>query len=199
MATLALRDTTLDARRVWLPLAYIGVAGVLVATSFSNDNMIPRVRIWREQVDELAVIGRWFNATLANGTVISTFANGVLSYEAGSKLVVIDQLGLTDEHIARHGRRLDRAPAGHASRDDLYVVLRRPAVAIFSGSGFAAAPSCTVRPPWRRRYDGVSFQVSGKRQFVNVVLRRDRRDQLVADLTRDQQFRLVECPGARGR
>ncbi|MFM8302859.1 MAG: hypothetical protein ACKOA9_00955 [Actinomycetota bacterium] len=129
------------------------VAGVsallLVSVSYTSTNQLPRVRPWNEQVEALAAQGAWLRSSLPRGASIATFANGALSYHAGTDMTVIDMLGLTDEHIARNGARRSpaEAPVGHRAYDDEYVIRRRPDIVIFSGGGYSTIQECSAVPP----------------------------------------------------
>ena len=162
---------------------------LLLAASFSFFNELPRIRLWRSQVEALATQGDWFDATLPAHTSIATYANGALSDHAGVDKNVIDMLGLTDEHIARDGRRLHSrsVPIGHRAYDYRYVVSRRPEIVIFSPTGFAGGPSCAVRAPFAGDYVGTSFRFApgnSTGRYVNLFVRSDRAAALVKRLSR---------------
>jgi arabinofuranosyltransferase len=176
-----------------------GIAAiVLLATSFSNADMIPRVRIWSEQVDALAQQGDWFRGALG-GSLIATYANGALSYHAGPSIEIIDMLGLTDEHIARHGKRLTTPgiAIGHRAYDDRYVVHRRPDVVVFSGGGFSPFPTCGVQPAFTGSYVGKAFRFTKGNEtgaYVNLLLRADEADRLTEKLLRQPGAMVADCP-----
>lgn len=170
-------------------------SALLLAASVSNANMVDRVAMWRQQVVELSEIGAWLNRTLPAGTTVSTFANGALSFHAGPNIVVVDQLGLTDEHIAREGRRDPKGLVGHAAHDYEYVVdVRKPAVVFTSGGGFARAPSCVVPPYLGQHYVGRAFQFDDRQLWAVAYLRAEQADALTAQLDGDPRFRHVPCP-----
>ena len=173
---------------------------VLLASSVTNPVMVPRVVAWHEQVVELAELGSWLHRTLPPGTVISTFANGALSFHAGTTITVIDQLGLTDEHIARNGKRNPTGLVGHAAFDYDYVInQRRPAVVVTTGDGLARAPTCAVPSNLGDQYVGRTFrfdtyQVDGKQLWAVIALRTERADELTTLLNADPAFQLDPCP-----
>jgi arabinofuranosyltransferase len=179
----------------------VAVCGLLMTGSVSNAYMAPRVDAWRQQVVELAELGSWMRRTLPPGTVISTYANGSLSYHAGPGLPVVDQLGLTDEHIAREGERDPRGPVGHAAHDYEYVVeVRKPAVVLL-GSGFARKPGCGIPKQLDGSYVGRNFRFvgnggagSGEQLWAGVLLRADRSGELTARLASDPRFEFAYCP-----
>jgi len=168
--------------------AAVAVVCVLgVATSITNPMMLDRVRLWHRQVDDLASVGGWLNRTLPPGTVIATFANGALSYQA-KDLVVVDLLGLTDEHIAREGDRDPRGVVGHAAHDWDYVTGdRRPEVIVDNGNGWWRAPSCWVRPELADDYVPRLFQPAPG-LWMTVLVRADRADEVTALLAADRQY-----------
>jgi arabinofuranosyltransferase len=175
-----------------------GAAIAMLGISFSNENMIPRARLWRSQVAALSSQGKWLRDTLPATAVVATYANGALSYNA-SPLTAIDMLGLTDEHIARDGKRLDdpAVPVGHRAYDNEYLISRRPDVLVPSGGGFAPVPSCAVYPPFSTSYVGATFRFSTQNptgNFANVLLRSDESDELANRLRSHPGVALTRCP-----
>lgn len=174
-----------------------GVTGVLMATSHTNASMAPLVQQWSVQVHELSEFGAWLGRTLPPGTVISTFANGALSYAAGPQLTVVDQLGLTDEHIARNGKRTPKAPVGHGAHDYDYVFdVRRPDVVVTSGSGFAPSSSCP--PRLDDPYVGRTFRFGLVDRWAVVYVRTERAAELTALLDADASFEHEPCQSGSG-
>ena len=174
-----------------------GAALLMLGISFSNSNLIPRVRLGRSQVAALASQGEWFRETLPPTAAVATYANGALSYNA-SPLTAIDMLGLTDEHIARHGKRLDdpATEVGHRAYDYEYIMFRRPDIVIFTGGGFAAEPSCAVSAPFSASYVGASFRFltdNPTGNFVNVYLRSDEAQQLARELRSHPRVVQTRC------
>jgi hypothetical protein len=169
---------------------------VLVSLSFTQSNMITRVRLWADQVDALAFEGDWLQRSLP-GSTVAVYANGALSYNASSSITMIDMLGLTDEHIARDGKRLGSAPVGHRAYDDRYVRARRPDLIVFAGGGFSPTASCEVPKGYSQRYRGRSFRVDTTNptgRFMNLFVRSDEADRLTATLDESDHVRLVKCP-----
>ncbi len=166
------------------------VCGASVLTSITHPSTLSLVREWERQVRDLSSTGAWLNRTLPSGTVIATYANGALSYEARD-LVVVDLLGLTDEHIARDGQRDPNAMVGHAAQDYPYVLnIRRPEVIAVNGGGWYSAPTCDA-PTVLGGYVPALFQPAPDRWMV-VYLRPDRAEQLRA-LLADGQFVPRDC------
>jgi hypothetical protein len=158
--------------------------------------MITRVRLWADQVDALAFEGDWLQRSLP-GSTVAVYANGALSYNASSSITMIDMLGLTDEHIARDGKRLGSAPVGHRAYDDRYVRARRPDLIVFAGGGFSPTASCEVPKGYSQRYRGRSFRVDTTNptgRFMNLFVRSDEADRLTATLDESDHVRLVKCP-----
>lgn len=181
------------------PVLVATTALVLVMLSVNDVRMKDGIALWRQQVHDLSLAGAWMGRTLPAGTVVSTYANGAFSYRAGTELVVVDQLGLTDEHIARHGKRDPAAPIGHAAYDYDYIVNdRRPEVIITWGGQFSPSAHCEIRPELAGRYRAAAFQHAGGSRWVTVAVRADRADQLVALLDADPEFILRPCPPTRG-
>jgi hypothetical protein len=152
---------------------------------------------WHTEVRELRDLGIWMRETLPEGTVISTYANGAISYEAGAKLTVIDQLGLTDEHIAREGKRRPAGTAaiGHTAYDTDYVInVRKPDVVFVTGKGYYPKRTCDLVPEYAERYRPASFVVVGTESWVLMYLRKDRADQLLPMLSTDPKYQFTPCP-----
>lgn len=170
-------------------------AGLLmISVSAANASYEPAIQRWRGQVDELADLGRWVGHTLPAGSVISTFANGALSYEAGPGLTVVDQLGLTDSHIARAGKRLPEGVIGHIAYDYDYVVdKRRPDVVFVTGNGYLRSSDCAVPAPLAAKYVGRAFQIDGEQLWAVVYLRADNAEHLTRLLAADPRFVPVPC------
>lgn len=158
--------------------------------SFVHQNYIPDVSNWKNDLKQLARMGQWFNQTLPDDTLIAVFANGVLSYQ--SQLPTIDMLGLTDEHIARKGKRREELP-GHQAYDFHYVISRKPALAIWNGGGFFDQPR--KWDPWPG-YDTVVFQFADTSTsvggYVQPRILRERRDEIIAKLDAHPQVRHIK-------
>lgn len=170
----------------------LGLAVVSIAVSAVHPKFRPTFLAWEVTIDQLAETGRWLGRSLPPGSVISTFANGALTYSAGNDMMVVDQLGLTDEHIARNGRRDPNGMVGHQAYDNDYMVnVRKPDVMVTDGRGFLKAPVCIPSPVFDKDYELANFQVQGQWQFVYV--RREKRDELLRALSQDTQFVYVRC------
>jgi arabinofuranosyltransferase len=173
------------------------VAGLLLVSSVWQPNFKHTIDVWHTQVNDLADTGKWLRGALPPGTVIATFANGALSYEAGTEITVVDVLGLTDEHIARDGKRDPAGMIGHQAQDYPYVINeRRPSLVFMSGSGFAKvrSTSCHLGAPFADRYRALLYRVVGHRLWVTVLVRKDEYDQLVPKLDRSRAFAREDCP-----
>jgi arabinofuranosyltransferase len=165
------------------------VAALLLAASVWQPNYKSTIDVWHAQVNELADTGAWVRDTLPSGTTIATFANGALSYEAGTGITVVDLLGLTDEHIAREGKRDSSMMIGHQAQDYDYVLNdRRPSVVFTSGNGYATNPACAVGPLYADKYRGALFQVVGQQRWVTVLLRKDDADDLADRMDADPNY-----------
>nr|WP_297547381.1 hypothetical protein [Amycolatopsis sp.] len=179
-----------------VPLVASVLAGLSVLVTVASPNVLDRMHGWRTAISQLSEIGSWLGTSLQPGTVISTYANGTLSYHAGTQIVVVDVLGLTDEHIARDGQRDENAgPIGHIASDYDYVVnVRRPSVSVTTGNGYSNHQECG----FDARYGGddqvATFQRAGLPEWVTLYLRNDQAATLIADLAKDQRFVYVACP-----
>ncbi|WP_338065522.1 hypothetical protein [Amycolatopsis antarctica] len=187
-----------NVRRRIAPAVALALCGVSLLVSTMTPRMLPSMREWSEQIAEMGEIGSWLGATLPPGTVFSTYANGVLSYRAGTGLIVVDVLGLTDEHIAREGRRdEDSGPIGHIANDYEYVVdVRRPSVAVTTGNGFADRQQCGIGTAYADDYAPAPFRRAGRdggEDWVTLYLRDGQAPELIEELTADPRFEHVPC------
>jgi hypothetical protein len=196
---LKIAGTALDARTRAAASAFAIAFGVSVTVSVSNANMIPRVRLWHEQVEGLCAIGSWFNRTLPHETLVAVYANGALSY--CSQLPTIDLLGLTDEHIAWFGQRLREGAPGHIAHDYAYVASRRPAIIAFLGGGqgfesAAGSHGSYAEIELRPYYELVSFRFPKSKnplgEYVNLLVLRSEAKRITGFLAADSDVVLAE-------
>jgi arabinofuranosyltransferase len=182
--------------RRFVPVVAAGLAVLSLVASIVNPRMLPAMKSWDVKIAEAAEIGAWIGERLPPGTVVSTYANGSLSYYAGTQLMVVDVLGLTDEHIARHGRRTEGAgPVGHIANDYDYVVnVRRPALAVTTGNGYHEEQHCGLDPAYGGRYSVATFRREGTAHWVEVYPRSDQAATVLAQLSADPRFVYVPCP-----
>lgn len=181
------------ASRAGAAVAVAAVCVSLVAAAVLHPSMLDRIRLWEQQVNELAHIGAWLDRSLPAGTTIGAFANGALSYHA-ERLVVVDLLGLTDEHIAREGQRDPFGFVGHAASDWRYIVEdRRPAVIHDHGSGWLTGPSCGVRAELDGAYVPLLFQPAPNK-WAGVLVRADLVGEVGPLLSADGEYRPAACP-----
>ncbi|TWE13741.1 hypothetical protein FHX69_5869 [Prauserella muralis] len=188
------RGRALAERRA-VPIVALALCGLSLVVSTTHPRMQPAMHEWRAAIGDLAETGSWLGERLPPGTVIATYANGALSYRAGSHLIVVDVLGLTDEHIARQGERVESAGmVGHIARDYDYVVnVRRPAVAIDNGSGYGDRQHCGINPAYAGLYEVATFRRAGTGAWIALYLRRPQAQQLIETLNADPRFTHVPC------
>ena len=163
--------------------------------------MLPRVLELREMVASEVSIGKWLRRRLPPDTLTATFANGAIPYH--SRLPTIDLLGLTDEHIARRGKRTARGGPGHIAHDVDYVIGRRPVVVTFMHwDGLAPVPSWDITAEFAVSYRPVPFHFSrtkGRLAYANVWVRKSEAPRVVPLLVdREEGIRVVplsERPG----
>ncbi|WP_092533047.1 glycosyltransferase family 87 protein [Amycolatopsis arida] len=178
-----------------VPVVALALSGLSLIVSTVHGQMLPLMHEWRDKIAEMAEIGSWLGDRLPPGTVVSTFANGVLSYRAGTQLVMIDVLGLTDEHIARHGtRNADLGLVGHITTDYDYVVnVRRPALAVVTGSGYSDRQRCGADPVYAGRYEVATFRRAGTDEWVAVYPIAEQAASIIETLDADPRFEYVPC------
>lgn len=129
--------------------------------SLFNFDMMPAVRQSSERVRSSSTVGAWMGSTLPRGTTVATYANGSLSYHAGSKINFIDMLGLTDEHIARSSQRNSAMGPGHIAGDLDYVARRKPDVIMFSSGTTTPRPECQGNARFIDDHDVAVFMLPG--------------------------------------
>lgn len=176
--------------------------GVLVLGAFMP-RMLGDVTRMRHVVEGEITLGKWLGRSLPPNTLTASWANGAIPYH--SQLPTIDMLGLTDEHIARRGRRHVRGHPGHIAFDSDYVVSRRPSiVTFFGGSGFCATPEEDLVNDrglfmeYRRDYVTVVFEFTRETnpmgRFASLWVRRDEVERLVPLLVdRSMGIRVVDA------
>jgi hypothetical protein len=179
-------------------IAVFAVASmILLYSSLTHPFQVPRVQNWAHQIDGFEEIGLWLKRSLPAETMVAAYANGALSYY--SELPTIDMLGLTDEHIARHGKRNSRGGGiGHIAHDYEYVAARRPQVAIFLDAGFEPLPDDKLGPQFVHDYLPVTFRfvhgTNPRGQYATLALLRSSAQSLVSRLTVPGMVELVGSP-----
>ena len=104
------------------------VLSAIAFTLYPTANQSDRIRGERSAVHDRGVIGRWMRDALPATTTVAAVPVGAIAYE--SRLVTIDMLGITDEHIAHRDLPLGEFPAGHEKYDTEYVLDRQPDIII---------------------------------------------------------------------
>jgi hypothetical protein len=191
MLIVILWDRNIGSVSIWQAerrqIAVFAAASIfLLYSSLTHPFQAPRVQLWTHQIDGLKEIGQWLNRSLPRETVVAVYANGALSYY--SELPTIDMLGLTDEHIARHGKRNARGGGvGHIAHDYEYVAARRPDIAAFLDAGFENQPDRKIGPQFVRDYIPATFRfvhgTNPRGQYVTLALLKSSAPDLVARLT----------------
>lgn len=170
----------------------VSLALLSIAVSATHPKMRPEFLKWDRTIKQLADTGKWLGRSLPPGSVIATFANGALTFEAGNDRMVVDQLGLTDEHIAREGKRDPKGLVGHQAYDNDYMIhVRRPDVMVTDGRGFLKDSVCGPAEVFDKEYQLANFRVD--EQWLFVYLRREKAPQLLQALGKDPRFVYVPC------
>ncbi|MFF5991469.1 hypothetical protein [Prauserella flavalba] len=188
------RTERLTARRT-VPVVALAVCGLSLVVSTTHPGMVRAMHDWRASIRQLAETGTWLGERLPPGTVVSTYANGALSYRAGPRLVVVDVLGLTDEHIARQGERIQAAGIGGqvASDYDYVVNVRMPSVAVDTAEGYTDRQHCGINPAYAGLYEVATFRREGERKWISLYVRRPQAEVLVPLLDADPRYTYVRC------
>ncbi len=159
-----------------MPAAAMTLSGLAVLVSVFSPEMLTRVRAWHDHGAQMEEIGRWLDAYLPPGSIVSTSAPGVLSYHAGTQLQIVGVRGQTEE-------------IGEA-----VVSRRRPTLAVITDSGYAATQSCVIDSAYALRYRAASFLREGTSSWLTVFLRADVERSVTSALDRSPDFRHVPCP-----
>ncbi|MFC3449444.1 hypothetical protein [Amycolatopsis speibonae] len=159
-----------------VPAAAVALSGLAVLVSVFSPEMLARVRAWHDHGAQLEEIGRWLDAYLPPGSVVSTSAPGVLSYHAGTQLQIVGVRGQTEE-------------GGEA-----VVSRRRPTVAVITDTGYASKQSCVIDPAYASRYRVATFAREGTSSWLTVFLRADVERSVRSALDFSPDFRHVPCP-----
>jgi hypothetical protein len=195
LASWAVAQPLLSTKRRITPVLVATLGVLLLWESVYSPAMKTAIDQWHQEVDQLTEIGDWLGQHLPHGTTIATFANGSLSYHVGTDVTVVDELGLTDSFIARHGLRRTTGIIGHLAYDNDYVVhVRQPVIVLTTGGGFVATPSCYVAPDYAQDYAPLLYQLGNNQEWVTLYVRKDR----VADVTGwfapDPVYHQAACP-----
>lgn len=187
-ALLLARTWWLVGRERWVERrALVGVVCVVAIAVVAQSAIYTAPIVHRQNriVEGEIAIGKWLGRRLPPGTQTAAWANGAIPYY--SRAHTIDMLGLTDEHIARHGLRQPRGHPGHIAYDIDYVLRRRPAIITFlGGAGLDDAPVDSLDDPacrpYRDSYTTVTFEFTDPPGFANLWIRNDLVDELAARL-----------------
>ncbi|WP_342667784.1 hypothetical protein [Amycolatopsis nigrescens] len=176
-----------------VPVVTVGLVGLSLLVSISGRELLPRIEENRNAAAELGEIGGWLGERLPSGSAVATYANGALSYRAGTRVFVVDVRGRTDEYIARAASGV--GPSGALVADYDYVVnIRRPAVAVTSTDGYADRQRCAIDPVYAGRYQVATFRREGTGQWIAVYPRSEQAGSLINELDADPRFGYVPCP-----
>ncbi len=159
-----------------MPAAAVALSGLAVLVSVFSPDMLARVRAWHDHGAQMEEIGRWLDAYLPPGSVVSTSAPGVLSYHAGTQLQIVGVRGQTED-------------TGEA-----VVSRRRPTIAVITDNGYSAKQSCVIDPAYSERYRVATFAREGTSSWLTVFLRADVERSVTTALDFSPDFRHVPCP-----
>ncbi|MBK1784376.1 hypothetical protein [Prauserella cavernicola] len=182
------RAGRLVARRT-VPVVAMAVCGLSLVVTTTHPRMAPAMHDWRSSTEELAETGEWLGERLQPGTAVSTYAGGALAYAAGSRIVVVDVMGLTDEYIARTGVEV----TGAADDYDYVVNVRMPSVAVDTAEGYTDRQHCGINPAYAGLYEVATFQVRGEQRWISLFLRRAQAPSLIESLDADPRYDYVRC------
>jgi hypothetical protein len=110
---------------------------------------------------------------------------------------MLDMLGLTDEYIARHGRRDPEGSPGHIAYDFEYVVAQRPDLVYPVTTGLDRHPLCGPYRHFDKAYDTLAYRDLRSGRWANFMVRKDEVEQLEAALDQTAHFERVSCSADR--
>lgn len=182
-----------------IPFNQIGLYLVIALVGFSqlrnstqSPYMIKGVREWDYEVNGLKMIGKWFQDTLPNTTLLATLPNGAFSYY--NELPTIDAGGLTDNQVGRYGnkKKVGGVP-GHIAENWSYVLSKQPAIiAVMGGRGFESE----INNMPIEGYSNATFVFANYEnpigKYVNLYLRNDEREALINYLLKDNRVQLLK-------
>jgi arabinofuranosyltransferase len=134
-----------------------------------NYNLFTTERI---TVRAFVLLGRRLKSILPPGTIIGCGSTGAIGYY--TDMPVVDILGLTEPHIARHGRIVARQP-GHLKSDGAYVLQRAPDLLLLGNIQIHRGEWDRSRMPLKVQERSIVEQseFAERYEFVNVPLGRD--------------------------
>lgn len=181
-------------KSIWITIIFAFCGYVQVKDSFKNYNLIPRVRVWSNQVEGLKFLGKWFHNTLPKNTLLATFPNGAFSFY--NELPTIDYGGLTDNNVGRFGKKRKTGTPGHITHNENYVLSKKPdIISLMDGQGFVSG--IHIQKDFEG-YEPVSFTFTnydnplGK--YVNLNIRADKKEAIIKYLLQDKNVKLVKVP-----
>jgi arabinofuranosyltransferase len=155
-----------------LPAVTIAVGAAAIAftlhPSAAND---ANVNGERQAVADRAAIGRWLRVNTPPETKIAAVPVGAIAYE--SQRVIIDMLGINDEHIAHRDVPLGAFPGGHEKYDSEYVLDSHPDIIILT-DGLSARPWGAAE--YEALRDGLILAVADMIDNPRLATEYDRRD-----------------------
>ncbi|MFD8500022.1 hypothetical protein [Amycolatopsis sp. NPDC059657] len=175
-----------------VPIVALVLAGAAVVASALSPHMLTAMHDWRTQTAEREQLGDWLGDRLAPGTVIAVYSSGAVAYHAGTSILVIDVLGVTDDHIARHGTRTEASR--YLPTDFEYVLNRRPALALATAEAYTDSQHCVMDPSYAPQYGVATFKRLDTGKWVTLYLRGDQYQTLNAQLSADDRYEFVPCP-----
>lgn len=181
-------------KSIWITIIFTFCGYVQVKNSFKNYNLIPKVRVWSNQVEGLKFLGKWFHNTLPKNTLLATFPNGAFSYY--NELPTIDYGGLTDNNVGRFGEKRKTGVPGHITHNEKYVLSKKPdIISIMDGQGFVSG--IHIQKDFEG-YEPVTFTFTnydnplGK--YVNLNIRAEKKEAIIKYLLQDKNVTLVKMP-----
>jgi arabinofuranosyltransferase len=105
--------------------------------AWHHNQGLKRVREWSSSADRFERLGRSMNLTFPEKDILMA-VQGAGALPFYSKLPTVDELGLTDKHIARHGKRrplYGQRIQGHLAVDYDYVFETRKPDVLLQGAG----------------------------------------------------------------
>lgn len=169
------------------PALFLICSYFTLLNTFTNTNMLVAVQSWKTSVKQLTILGNWFNQSLSSNIVVASYPNGAFSYY--NKLYTIDVFGLTDEHIARLGKRHRYGTSGHIAYDYEYIINRKPdIIAFMQGIGFTNSPVTweAIDSIASKEYSNVTFlynkPITESNKYVSFYILKSKKEFIIENL-----------------
>jgi arabinofuranosyltransferase len=179
------------ARRSGRTIMVLACLGAL-AISYGYPGYFRTVHFWNDLVEDAAVMGTWLHDNVPADTMMISSGAGSVPYH--SKLPTLDMYGITNEHVARHGKRSESIKAGHLAADQAYLLSLSPTIIFLDPFVFSKTIPTQARFYLDSRYAPILFLFDDEQggRYVRLHIHRSAVKELAGLLTRPRHVSLVE-------